>query len=602
MILRNAPVRHYRHTMASPISRFILRRMSTQVTPKTEAAPEAKEWTASQATATPPKIVSAARKKQRIVQDGILSLRTNSAHEHKVSAWTTPNKNSNSATPATPAQQYREWQRIQANTRSLGSKLVKRYIPTELVNNPPGPEDITLELLLASQTHIGHKTSLWNPANSRYIYGVRQGVHMISLETTAAHLRRAARVVEEVAYKAGLILFVGNRKGQMEIVTQAAEMAGACHLFTKWTPGGITNRDVILKMAGTKVVNHKDAELPGFENYRGSARPLMPDLVVCLNPLENYTLLYECGLKSIPTIGVIDTNADPSWVTYTIPANDDSLRAMAVVSGVLGRAGQRGYQRRMADAKKDKSTWQNPPDIVQHMNRERKVAIAERKNVMGQMQHNLEGFNEEEQKILREQFYGEEPEVTDSDLIKVMAETASEDVKPTAADSTSDSRLTSIEEELSGLKAAAEAIEAETHSATKPTESVSASSEQSVISEVVVEAQVEAQPTESSPDSRLASIEEQLSNLKVVAEAIEAEAQPATKPAEPEEPIVTHVVVEAQVESQAEAQVDAQVESQIETQPAEPTSDSRLTSIEEQLSGLKAAAEAIETDIKNGKQ
>jgi small subunit ribosomal protein S2 len=519
--------------------------MSTQVTTKTEATPEVKEWTTSQTASAPPKIVSAARKKQRIVQDGILSLRTNSAHEHKGSTWTTPHKNSNSATPATPAQQYREWQRIQANTRSLGSKLVKRYIPTELVNNPPGPEDITLELLLASQTHIGHKTSLWNPANSRYIYGVRQGVHMISLETTAAHLRRAARVVEEVAYKAGLILFVGNRKGQMEIVTQAAEMAGACHLFTKWTPGGITNRDVILKMAGTKVVDHKDVELPGFENYRGSARPLMPDLVVCLNPLENYTLLYECGLKSIPTIGVIDTNVDPSWVTYTIPANDDSLRAMAVVGGVLGRAGQRGYQRRMADAKKDKSTWQNPPDIVQHMSREKKVAIAERKNVMGQMQHNLEGFNEEEQKILREQFYGEEPEAADSDLVKVMAEAASVDVNPTVSGSTSDSRLTSIEEELSGLKAAAEAIEAETHSATKPTEPAPASSEQPIISEVVVEAQVEAQPAELSPDSRLASIEEQLSSLKAVAEAIEAEAQSATKPTESapassEEPVVSH--------------------------------------------------------------
>jgi small subunit ribosomal protein S2 len=312
-----------RHTLASPISRSLARQLSTQVTTKTETTPEVKDWTTSQPSAAPPKIVTAARKKQRIVQDGILSLRTNSAHEHKGSTWTTPHKNSNSATPATPAQQYREWKRIQANTRSLGSKLEKRYIPTELVNNPPGPEDITLEMLMASQTHIGHKTSLWNPANSRYIYGVRQGVHIISLETTAAHLRRAARVVEEVAYKAGLILFVGNRKGQMEIVTQAAEMAGGCHLFTKWTPGAITNRDVILKMAGTKVVDHRDKELPGFENYRGSARPLMPDLVVCLNPLENYTLLYECGLKSIPTIGVIDTNVDPSWVTYTIPANDD---------------------------------------------------------------------------------------------------------------------------------------------------------------------------------------------------------------------------------------------------------------------------------------
>jgi small subunit ribosomal protein S2 len=180
-----------------------------------------------------------------------------------------------------------------------------------------------LELLMASQAHMGHNTSLWNPANSRYIYGVRQGIHIISLETIAAHLRRAARVVEEVSYRGGVILFVGTRKGQMEIVTKAAELAGACHLFTKWTPGAITNRDVILKTQATKVVDHLDTELGGFDMYKGMARPLLPDLVVCLNPLENYTLLYECGLKNIPTIGVIDTNVDPSWVTYTIPANDD---------------------------------------------------------------------------------------------------------------------------------------------------------------------------------------------------------------------------------------------------------------------------------------
>lgn len=270
----------------------------------------------------PPKIVSASRKKQRLVQDGILSLGTDSAHEHKSVAWTRHHPTSSLAA-ATPAEQYAEFRRIQQNTRSLGSKIDKRYVPTELISNPPGPEDVTLELLMASQTHLGHHTSHWNPANSRYIYGVRQGVHIISLETTAAHLRRAARVVEDVSYRGGLILFVGTRKGQMEIVTKSAELAGACHLFTKWTPGGITNRDVILKMAGMKVVDHKDQEIEGFEKFKGVARPLMPDLVVCLNPLENYTLLYECGLKSIPTIGVIDTNVDPSWVTYTIPANDD---------------------------------------------------------------------------------------------------------------------------------------------------------------------------------------------------------------------------------------------------------------------------------------
>src|SRR6478735_325731 len=152
-----------------------------------------------------------------------------------------------------------------------------------------------------------------------------------------------------------------------------------------------------------------------------------------------------------------------------------SLRAMAVVGGVLGRAGQRGQQRRMADAKKkNMATWENSPDIVQHMNREKKAALAERKNVMGQMQHNLEGFNEEEQKLLREQFYGEQPEVSENDMINMMAETTSGGAKPAAADSKSDSKLASIEKELSGLQIVAEAIEAETHAATKPTEPIPA--------------------------------------------------------------------------------------------------------------------------------
>lgn len=252
-----------------------------------------------------------------------MSLGTDSAQERSGASWTTAHQIGNAGQELAPAQQFALFQRIQKNTRSLGSRVGKRYIPTELISNPPGPEDVSLELLMASQAHMGHNTSLWNPANSRYIYGVRQGIHIIALETIAAHLRRAARVVEDVSYRGGVILFVGTRKGQMEIVTKAAELAGACHLFTKWTPGAITNRDVILQSQATKVVNHLDSELDGFDQYKGNARPLLPDLVVCLNPLENYTMLYECGLKNIPTIGVIDTNVDPSWVTYTIPANDD---------------------------------------------------------------------------------------------------------------------------------------------------------------------------------------------------------------------------------------------------------------------------------------
>jgi small subunit ribosomal protein S2 len=191
------------------------------------------------------------------------------------------------------------------------------------VTNPPRPSDVTLELLLASQSHLGHATSLWNPANSRYIFGIRDGIHIISLEVTAAHLRRAAKVVTAVAERGGLILFVGTRSGQDRCVVKAAKLAGGCHLFEHWIPGSITNGLQILGRCKLKVVDEFDNEVEGFDQQLIERESLKPDLVVCLNPLENWVLLHECALNNIPTIGIIDTDANPTWVTYPIPANDD---------------------------------------------------------------------------------------------------------------------------------------------------------------------------------------------------------------------------------------------------------------------------------------
>lgn len=208
-------------------------------------------------------------------------------------------------------------------TAHLGSEISHHYQPHTLLNNPPSPADITLELLLASEAHQGHATSLWNPANARYIQGIRQGIHIISLEATAAHLRRAAKVVQEVCRKGGIVLFVGTRAEQDRAVVKAAQLAKGYHLFERWISGSITNGQQILGKCRMKVVNEKDEEQPMFEEQLFDRAVLRPDLVVCLNPLENYVLLHECALNAIPTIGVIDTNADPTWVTYPIPANDD---------------------------------------------------------------------------------------------------------------------------------------------------------------------------------------------------------------------------------------------------------------------------------------
>lgn len=261
-------------------------------------------------------------------------------------------------TPRGVAQkQFKKQEQQRSKFNKLGSAVTESHDPEGLLRNPPRPSDITLELLLASGTHLGHSTSRWNPQNSRYIYGIREGVHIISLDVTAAYLRRAAKVVEEVAARGGIILFAGTRKGQKRSIVRAAELAGAYHIFERWIPGSLTNGQQILGHCATKVVNALDEELPEFAADLADRPSVKPDLVVCLNPLENVVLLHECGLHNVPTIGIIDTDADPTRVTYPIPANDDSLRGTNLIAGILGRAGEAGQKRRLEMAREGKTLY-----------------------------------------------------------------------------------------------------------------------------------------------------------------------------------------------------------------------------------------------------
>ena len=148
------------------------------------------------------------------------------------------------------------------------------------------------------------------------------------------------------------MLFVGTREGQARTVVRAAGLSKGCHLFTRWRPGSITNRQQILGNCQKIVVDENDNPVPGFADQLPDTSALKPDLVVCLNPTENYILSHECALHNIPTIGIIDTDANPSWVTYPIPANDDSLRSVQVICGALGRAGEEGQAMRRAKARK----------------------------------------------------------------------------------------------------------------------------------------------------------------------------------------------------------------------------------------------------------
>jgi len=224
---------------------------------------------------------------------------------------------------------------------------------------PPNPEKVTLPMLLAEQTHLGHHTSLWNPANSAYIYGIREGIHIISLDITYAYLMRAVKVIREVARRGGLILYIGTRKGHENIIVRAAKRASGYHIFDRWVPGTLTNGQQLLAKCGVKIVDMRDNELKSYSEMleQGKHSVIKPDLVVCMNPQENEVCLHECGLNDVPTIGIIDTDVNPSWVTYPIPANDDSLRSVGLIAGVLSRAAEQGQELRLAAAEEGSTTY-----------------------------------------------------------------------------------------------------------------------------------------------------------------------------------------------------------------------------------------------------
>ncbi|KAF3920732.1 hypothetical protein AA313_de0208251 [Arthrobotrys entomopaga] len=315
-----------------------------------------------------------------------------------------------------PLERYQAEKAARETANKLGAVLEPHYKPHELITNPPSPSEITLEALLAAGAHLGHATALWNPANQRYIFGIRQGIHLISLDVILAHLRRAAKIVHGVSRAGGIIVFVGTRDGHERAVVEAAKRTLGCHITERWVPGTVTNKDQLLIDQKLRVVDSRDREIKLTRKQKEGLQAslatdkaaqkaetvqdtlqvphsfgaIRPDLVVCLNPLENQTMLHECTQYRIPTIGIIDTDVDPTCVTYPIPANDDSLRSVQLIAGVLGKAGQEGRLARyeaeeereeelekIRKAERDKKQQEREESEKDQMHREAEEAASE---------------------------------------------------------------------------------------------------------------------------------------------------------------------------------------------------------------------------------
>ncbi|KAJ2806809.1 hypothetical protein H4R20_001546 [Coemansia guatemalensis] len=271
------------------------------------------------------------------------------------------------------ADMRRRLQSLEPKFRAVGSRLVGE--PKRKMTMDNTSANLTLESMMAAGMHLGHSASIWNPLNLPFIFGERQGIHIINLEHTMAALRRAAAFVRSVAYNGGIIVFAGKRKAHAQLAIDAALLSDQYFVAGRWTPGTLTNTRKLFnkhytyvkavwdvpevseylegadtsgsnsQYEGGRYMKALDAEKSAMQAKK-EQKMFKPDLVIVLSPLDSKTMLLETRISHVPTVGVVDTNCDPRLVTYPIPCNDDSLRGMRIVTGVLARAARDGMDLR----------------------------------------------------------------------------------------------------------------------------------------------------------------------------------------------------------------------------------------------------------------
>ncbi|CCK68971.1 mitochondrial 37S ribosomal protein uS2m KNAG_0B05380 [Huiozyma naganishii CBS 8797] len=249
--------------------------------------------------------------------------------------------------PYTPQELFLRQTNHAKNSARLGADIKDVYFPYKDVSSPLSIEKITLERLMSAGVHLGQSTSLWRSSTQPYIYGTYKGIHIIDLNQTLSHLKRAANVIEGVVENGGIVLFLGTRDGQKRALEEAAKKTNGYFVSSRWIPGTLTNPTEISGLWDKMEVDMLDKPTGRQLTVDEKMCIVKPDLLVVLNPTDNRNALYEAMKTRIPTIGIIDTDSEPSMVTYPIPGNDDSSRSVNLLLGVLARAGQRGLKNRL---------------------------------------------------------------------------------------------------------------------------------------------------------------------------------------------------------------------------------------------------------------
>ena len=215
--------------------------------------------------------------------------------------------------------------------------------------------ELSLESMLKAGLHFGHKKSRWSPKMEKYIFGTREGVHILDLEKTITLFERAMKEVAETLGKGQQIMLVGTKRQAKNLVKAIGEKAEIPYVEERWLGGTFTNFDVIKKRVKFLLENEEALEkgrlghmtklerlrlekkLEKIEESMGGLRKMtqLPELVFVMDAIQDKTVIEEAKKMGIKTVGIIDTNADPSIVDFPIPANDDALSSIKYILGVF---------------------------------------------------------------------------------------------------------------------------------------------------------------------------------------------------------------------------------------------------------------------------
>lgn len=249
--------------------------------------------------------------------------------------------------------------------------------------------EISMKQLLEAGVHFGHQTSRWNPKMKPYIFGARNGIHIIDLQQTVTMFKELEAVVRDLAASGGHVLFVGTKKQAQDAIKEEAVRCGMYHVHNRWLGGTLTNFTTIRQsidrlrkieemendpkivdaltkkeMLGLKREREKlEQSLGGIKTMRK-----LPDAIFVIDPKQEEIAVKEARKLGIPVIAVIDTNCDPDMVDYKVPGNDDAIRAIRLFCAAIADAVNEGktlFEQSLVKGREDdKSTMVAPVEAA----------------------------------------------------------------------------------------------------------------------------------------------------------------------------------------------------------------------------------------------